>query len=756
MVDSKRLLPLHIKNVLAGRGINPDSLVCWIRCEAGVGSESYDLLMAFNDSTLYLIKGKESVDIVKGSRKLSVAFEAFSCQEESLKDLGKLSVERMLSSGRLVAENKGQSRELVRFPLGSAGRLDGFIRALQVFIKDGRKDTVFQFEDEPFCPRCGTRYPESERKVCPRCMSRLSITLRLLSFFKYYKWKIMAVLLLFVASTAFGLLSPYFGTKLLFDDVLTPGGSRYGQVPQIVLIVFAFRLAGTGLGILYSWTVATVVPWVVFDLKVRIFSAMQNLSMGFYTSKQTGTLMARVNQDADNIYWFFVDGVPYSIVNALSCLGILGLMVWMDWQLALVIVATIPVIVIAFRFLITLFRKFHHTLWARTTKMTAQVSDALSGHRFIKAFSKEDEETARFSGFSEKVYQAEIKLFNTEFTAFPLIRLVTVLGEVIVLGFGGIKVIRGEMTIGTLMAFLAYMAMLYGPLDFLSWVSNWWSRCVDSAQRVFEIIDSKPDIEESANPVRLDEIRGNIKISDAYFEYEAGRPIIKNISLTVEAGKMLGIVGKSGAGKSTIVNLVARLYDLKEGSITVDGVPVKDLAVEDLRKSIGIVSQEMYLFMGTIADNIRYASTESTMDQVIAAARTASAHDFIVKLPDGYDTRIGSGGQDLSGGEKQRLSIARAIIQNPRILVLDEATASMDTETERSIQDSLALLQEGRTTIAIAHRLSTLRDVDMLAVIDDGQVVEFGTHAELIKQKGQYYALYKIQIEALSFIGTGE
>jgi ATP-binding cassette subfamily B protein len=279
---------------------------------------------------------------------------------------------------------------------------------------------------------------------------------------------------------------------------------------------------------------------------------------------------------------------------------------------------------------------------------------------------------------------------------------------------------------------------------------------MDSAQRVFEIIDSKPDLDEPEHPVRLDDIKGDIKITDAYFEYEAGRPVIKNVSLSVEPGKMLGIVGKSGAGKSTLVNLVARLYDLKEGLITVDGVPVKDLAVEDLRKSIGIVSQEMYLFMGTITDNIRYARTDATMEEVIAAAKTASAHDFIIKLPDGYDTRIGSGGQDLSGGEKQRLSIARAIIQNPRILVLDEATAAMDTETEWSIQSSLAKLQEGRTTIAIAHRLSTLRDADMLAVVEDGRVVEYGTHAELIQKKGQYYTLYRIQIEALKFIGVGD
>lgn len=756
MKNVKRPMPFHVNEAFAGRGVQTDAIISWIRCEAGIGKESYDLLMAFDETNLYAIRGQEKVVAVKGAKKLSVSFTVFSYAEEPIKDVGKLAVERMVSSGRLVAKANGQLREKSRFPLGTAGKMDGFVRSFQAFVVDGKRDVVFMPDDEPFCPRCGTRYPEPERKICPRCLSRLSLTMRLVSFFKYYRWKIIGVLLLFIASTVFSLLSPYLGTKLLFDEVLPADGLYYGQIGLIVLLVFGVRLAGTGLGIIYGRTVAGVVPWVVYDLKVRIFSAMQDLSMGFYTSKQTGTLMARVNQDADNIYWFFVDGLPYTIVNVLSCIGVLGLMLWMDWQLALVIIITIPLIIVAFRFLWSMFRRIHHAVWTRTSKMSAQVSDSLNGQRFIKAFSKEAEETSRFRGISEGVYKAEVKLLNTEFTAFPLIRMVTVLGEVVVLALGGIKVIQGRMSVGTLLAFLAYMAMLYGPLDFLSWVSNWWSRCVDSAQRVFEIIDSKPDLADNEHPVHLDDIRGDIRVTDAYFEYEAGRPVIKDVTLSVQAGKMLGIVGKSGAGKSTIVNLMARLYDLKEGGITIDGIPVKDIAMEDLRKSIGIVSQEMYLFMGTIADNIRYARMDASMDEVIAAAKAASAHDFIIKLPDGYDTRIGSSGQDLSGGEKQRLSIARAIIQNPRILILDEATSSMDTETERSIQHSLARLQQGRTTIAIAHRLSTLRDADMLAVIDDGKIVEYGTHQELVKKKGQYYTLYRIQMEALKSIGIGE
>ena len=277
---------------------------------------------------------------------------------------------------------------------------------------------------------------------------------------------------------------------------------------------------------------------------------------------------------------------------------------------------------------------------------------------------------------------------------------------------------------------------------------------MDSAQRVFEIMDTEPDVKDGENPIVLDEIKGDIELNELQFEYEPAHPVIKNLSLKINAGEMLGIVGKTGAGKTTISNLIARLYDPKNGVVKLDGHDVKDLSSKQLRRNIGIVSQDIFLFMGTIADNIRYARPDATNEEVIAAAKAASAHGFISKLPDGYETWVGSGGQDLSGGERQRISIARTIIQNPKILILDEATAAMDTETERNIQNSLSKLKSGRTTIAIAHRLSTLRDADKLAVIEDGECTEFGTFEELMEKKGAYYKLFKLQEEALKFIGT--
>jgi ATP-binding cassette subfamily B protein len=421
-------------------------------------------------------------------------------------------------------------------------------------------------------------------------------------------------------------------------------------------------------------------------------------------------------------------------------------------RLALAVIIIMPLSILFFRLLWSVFKRFHHKDWVYGAQLNSMVSDSVNGQRVIKAFAREDEESGRFSAVSKKQTDVDIQAWNVGFTAFPLIYLFMFLGQVIVTAYGGVMVYNGEITIGTLMLFIACLTMLYGPLEFMSWVSNWWARCVDSAQRVFEVIDAKPDVEEPDDPVELESFSGKIDIKGVWFEYDPATPVLKGMDLEVRAGEMMGIVGKTGAGKSTIANLIARLYDVTAGEILIDGVNVKRLPLKVLRDNVGIVSQDIYLFIGSIADNIRYARPNASFEEVICAAKAAKAHEFIMNLPNAYETRVGAGGEDLSGGERQRLSIARTIIQNPKILILDEATAAMDTQTEAAIQESLNKLQHGRTTIAIAHRLSTLRDADSLTVIDNGKVTETGTHAELLAKKGEYHKLYTIQLEGLKTI----
>ena len=756
----KTQVPAYMTDAFKAQGVPVERLIYAIHTDMSPDGGFSDTYASVDSENLYILYGEERIVKTDGARRIVAEYVPDRLVTHKLSDLGELSTENLLSTGRInskkPAEDKSAAPEnervILLFTLGNLGFAERLIKAIKN-IKEGSDPLKeIRLDDELFCPKCGTRFPEPERKLCPKCLDKMSIALRLMGFFKYYKTKVAVIIFVMLLSTASSILAPFVSNKLFIDEVLTEGGDYYGLILQIILFMLLVKAITVAANILYTYVLARTVPWIIYDLKMRIFEAMQRLSVGFYTSKRTGALMNRVNKDANHIYWFFVDGLPFLLVNILMFLVIIIVMFVMSVKLALICVTVIPLTIIMFRVIFNIFRRFHHKNWVYNSQMNSMVSDSVNGQRVIKAFARESEEGERFSVLGFKQAGVETTMLNLGFTVFPLIYLFMFLGQAIVTGIGGWMVVSGEITLGTLLTFITFLTMLYGPLEFVSWVSNWWARCVDAAQRVFEIIDSKTEVEEPENPVILDEIKGDIVIKDVKFEYDPATPVLKGMSLTVPAGKMMGIVGKTGAGKSTLANLIARLYDVNEGSITVDGVNVKDLSLKQLRRHIGIVSQEIYLFIGSIADNIRYARPNASVEEVIWAAKMASAHDFIVNLPDGYETRVGAGGQDLSGGEKQRLSIARTIIQNPQILILDEATAAMDTETEGKIQQSLNRLQAGRTTIAIAHRLSTLKDADNLAVIKDGTVAEAGTHDELMKLKGEYAKLYSIQMEGLKVI----
>ena len=756
-------IPAHIEEEMKKRGIVVDDIISYQYSDMDKDGNFADCWIFFDKEKIYILTGYDKIEKIGGRKKLKTVFEFVSIDSFDHKDIKSLEIERFVSTARLIAKFSDENeppKEIMKFSLGIANKMVPFMRHFNDFKEGKTVEYSKNSDDDLFCPKCGSRYPDPERKICPRCMDKSSVFKRLLGFFKFYRTKLIAYFAMLVISTVFTVISPYIGTKLLYDNVLTRGvdDNLFGEVGLVLCVIIFARIVSLLINIGQSYIVGGIIPWVVYDLKVRIFTAMQKLSVSYYTSKQTGSLMTRVNRDSNNIYWFFVDGAPNVVVNGLMFIGILIIMLYMNWQLSVIVVVMIPLLLVLYRTIQRAFRKLHHARWINEANMSSYISDSMSGQRIIKAFAKEKEEGVRFAGYSGKSAFADKRVSNAESTIFPLLGLIMMLTNLVVLFVGGTMIVTHSygMTLGKLMTFTAYMNMLYSPLDFLAWVSNWWARCVDSAQRIFEVMDATSDVQEAENPVRMPKMNGDIEMKNVRFEYEPGRPIIKNLSLTVKAGHMVGIVGKTGAGKSTIVNLMARLYDVNDGSITIDGVNVKDIASVDMRKNIGIVSQEIYLFIGTIADNIRYANPGASMEEVINAAKTAAAHDFIMRLPDGYETRIGAGGHDLSGGEKQRISIARTIIQNPKILILDEATASMDTETERNIQQALYDLQKGRTTVAIAHRLSTLRDADVLAVIDHGDMVEYGTHDELIKKQGEYYKLYMLQFDAIKHIGVGE
>ncbi|MCQ2463337.1 MAG: ATP-binding cassette domain-containing protein [Clostridia bacterium] len=752
--------PAELENVLRDGGLDTSGLLYCAEGDMNNERCFCSCWLCFDEKGLYIAYGNAEVKPAKRKKHITTVYTLDSIRSIPMDEIDSLEAERYVTTGRLVLSLGEQKESVTFFSIGKFPVLDDFCRKFNSY-KKGEK---IKRDDAPppdrVCPKCHMPIPDG-KPFCPKCNKKSSIAIRLFKYFSDYKGKVALITVLILAQTALNIYIPQISTRRLIDEVLTnPDALLYEQsikaLAVLILTMAGLRLLNQASTSLYQFVIGSVMPRFIYDIKVRIFSAMQRLSVGFYSSKQTGSLMERVTRDANNIYWFFVDGFPYIFVNGLTIIGVSVIMFSMSWKLSLIILGIVPFLVAVLVLGDRIFHSLHHRTWLFSARVSSTVSDNINGQRIIKAFSKEDDEYGKFERKSHDLLDAERKLNLTEATVLPIFMILVLALSTVVLCIGGTMVVKGDITAGTLLSFIVYIGMLQEPFRFLTWISNWWSRCADSAQRMFEIVDTEPEITEKENAVSFENLRGSISIKELDFEYEAARPIIKKLNLEVNAGEMLGIVGKTGAGKTTIANLIARLYDAKSGTVEIDGTDVRDLKLDELRKNIGMVSQDIYLFMGTIADNIRYAKPDASMREVIAAAKAASAHDFIMKLPGGYETFVGAGGQELSGGERQRISIARTIIQNPKILILDEATAAMDTKTERNIQASLSVLKQGRTTISIAHRLSTLRDADHLAVIDEGTIKEYGTYTELLEKKGEFYKLYKIQSEALKTIGIGD
>ena len=611
-------------------------------------------------------------------------------------------------------------------------------------------------------------YPEKDRAVCPRCMDKKSLFLRMLGYFKPYKLRIALFFACVVLETVMNLFVPLLSGTLFYDVVSRneetlsslglPAGEFVLAVVIIALAILVSRLLQSGFTIIKGRIVGHIVPMAVYDIKTGLYNSVQRLSVGFFAKRQTGALMTRISEDANEVMSFFIDGLPYMFTNILFMISSLLIMLSMSVRLTLLSVMTLPLLFfISFKMQPVLWRyngRRHRT----RRSLYSVINDNLTGARVVKAFGREQAENQRFYKISQKVQRAEMDLVNYDNLFYIVYASVEQFAIVSVWLFGAGMVLGDAPVLdyGILVTFISYVTSLAERLDFFSYIFRWWAASMNSAQRIFEILDASPEVVESALPVCLPQVRGEIELKNVSFSYEPNKPVLSNISFKARPGCMLGIVGHSGAGKSTIVNLISRLYDPQEGEVLLDGVNVKELSFAQLHKSIALVSQETYIFRGTVAENIAYARPEAGMREIIEAAAAGSAHDFIMKLPDGYNTVIGGGGRSLSGGERQRISIARAILADPRVLILDEATASLDTQTERRIQAAIDALVKGRTTIAIAHRLSTLRNADNLIVIENGRITEQGTHMELARQKGTYYKLLQLQSKALALRGIGE
>ena len=736
----------------------PDAISQYL-AGAGVSSRKTGPLKAVAQSDIDVNGVFAECWIVAGTRSLVVV--DLSSGTHALypyKTLEDVKIENMVSTGVLSAKVDGGETLLMRFTNSRAKEMGHFVQIAERLCKGervGQKD--LETEDfSPTCPTCGLRYPNPDRKACPKCLNRRSLFVRLMSYLPKYRRPIVIILVFIVISSLLKLLTPYLGGRVLFDEVLTEGGRYHGKLAEVVLLMIASSLLTVLFDVVYGRINAKLTAKVFYDLKIDIFTSMQRLSYGFFTKKQTGGLMTRINWDAMQLQYLFLDGVPFFLANIFNIVGIVVVMFLLDWRLSLLVLIPTPVVIMVSKGVMPRIWSLLSRRFRKRRVLNSLINDALSGMRVVKAFGKEDEEIRRFRPANSGVFSSTMSLIRFESSVFPALYFIMRLGGVLVWAVGGWFVVRGSVSFGMLVSFVGYLTIIYRPLQFMTMIADWGSSAMNAAQRIFEIMDTVPEIEESPNPVRMERIRGKIDVRHVTFAYEPNKPVLHDISFSIKPGEMIGLVGHTGAGKSTITNLITRLYDVGEGNIRIDGIDVKEISVADLRSQIGIVLQETYLFNGTIAENIAYARPGASVEEMIEAANLANAHDFIVKLPDGYDTLLGKTGKELSGGEKQRIAIARAILHSPRILIFDEATSSVDTQTEQKIQQAIGRMVEGRTTIAIAHRLSTLRRADRLVVIDKGKIEEIGTHEELMGAKGKYWEMVSRERRALRVIAVGD
>jgi ATP-binding cassette subfamily B protein len=599
------------------------------------------------------------------------------------------------------------------------------------------------------CVNCG--YPLAHQgDACPVCASKKGFLSRMWAYLKPQWPLILTGTLLSLVVTAANLTPGYLVRLLVDRAIMAPGLADPEKMRMLIIICSAFfgfiaiRFVTQHFRIKAMGTLGTR---VVRALRMDAFRALQRLSLSYYDSNLTGRIMSRVLGDTQMVQGFVVNAFQTAIINLLMIIGISIVLFREDAMLAAVALGPVPIVILIARFFSNKFKGIFRSVRRKYSSLSGSVAESVSGVRVVKSFGQEDQEYATFAGRNNDFYQANIQAVNTRSRFVPSVHFVMTLGTIVVWFIGGRQVVAGALTLGLLLQFITYMNQFYAPIQMLIQLLEVYQRAGTSAERVFNLINQPSEVADHDKSVALEDVKGRIVVDDVSFGYQSGERILKNVSLTIEPGEMVGIVGQTGSGKSTLVSLICRFYDPAEGKITLDGIDLRDVKIQSLRDNIGMVLQDTFLFARTVKENIAYGNANVSDAQIIEAAKAANAHEFIMNLPDGYDSEVGERGVTLSGGEKQRVSIARAILKNPQILILDEATSAVDSATESAIQEAMDRLIEGRTTIAIAHRLSTLRNADKLIVLEGGEIVEQGTHKELLDREGIYANLVNIQAE---------
>lgn len=572
----------------------------------------------------------------------------------------------------------------------------------------------------------------------------MKLYLRLLDYLKPYKrqivWAFISMLLLSLANI---LLIPLIGK--LSETI---GNRDFGLLNLVVggavLIYFLRGLSMYGQGYLMAYAGHRL----VYDLRKQLYRHLQDLSLDFFAKWRTGEVISRVINDINVVQNAAISAITEILPNLITLLGVLGYLFYLNWRLTLITLIVIPLISWVIKIFGREMREVSRESQKKQADIASLLQESLAGVRVVKSFAMEKNVIEKFNKEAEQSFWLTLKQSQIIVTQTPLLAFLNALAIVAIIWYGGFEVVSGRLSPANLIAFFAGIALIADPASRLGNISTIIQNALASAERIFEVIDIKPSVAEKPDAKELGKISGSVEFEDLTFSYEKGEaPVLTDINLKIKPGEIIALVGRSGAGKTSLVNLIPRFYDPQLGRVLVDGHNVKAVKLESLRSQLGMVPQETILFSGTIGENIAYARAEATQDMIESAAKTANAHDFIMGLPDGYDTLVGERGVRLSGGERQRVAIARAILADPRILIFDEATSALDAESERQVQEAMDNLMAGRTTLIIAHRLSTVQHADRIVVLDKGKIVEVGKHAELLSQGGLYSKLYEMQFK---------
>ena len=647
-----------------------------------------------------------------------------------------------------ITHKNGKKMMLLRFSYAAAEVAD----AAAVFVNavNEGKDLTDEFEtvksvyhkQRCFCPKCGRKLPNPEAE-CINCSGKSKLISKFGKYVIPEKKALLICMLLSVAATALSLVPPYI-TKIMVDDVI-PGKDSLMLLKVLGVLLGTYILQYVMNGF-RSYRLRLAGDRITLNLKKDIYEKAQYLPLSFYDKISTGSVINRVNSDAAVIQAFIMKITQEAVVQAFTLVGLVIIMFGMSWKLALFSLIPVPVVVFAGRLFGKIIGPKYMRLWRRSASISTVLANSIPGVRVIKAFTNEKETISKFARYCDEWYKEDKKV-AVPAAIFPsVITFLVTCGSIVVWFLGGNMVINGskEISLGLLVSFVSYASMFYTPINFFANMSDTYQNTLASAEKILDIIDAEPE-HNFGEGNTLQRMNGRIEFRNVNFAFDRSKKVLSNINLTIEPGDIVGIVGTTGSGKSTLINLLMRYYDDYDGEILIDGVNVKDIDMKYYRDSIGYVQQEPLMFRDTIFNNIAFGSGRVHVEQVIHAAEVANAHGFISKLPDAYDTMLGERGVGLSGGERQRVSIARAVLKNPSILIFDEATAAVDSETEHLIQGAIERLISGRTTLMIAHRLSTLRKANKIVVVDKGEIIECGTPEELLKQKGKYYKLVEIQ-----------